>query len=85
MFCKDALDSQKMSRCQILCMIYRSLLWTSLTCCLCLIHSTEPVFTPLILHPLERHRPTIISSTLDQLILSSQNRKRHYHLKLQHN
>ncbi|KAG1450377.1 hypothetical protein G6F56_008368 [Rhizopus delemar] len=31
--------------------------------------------------PLERHRPTIISSTLDQLFLSSQNRKRPCHLK----
>ncbi|KAG1179973.1 hypothetical protein G6F46_004511 [Rhizopus delemar] len=35
--------------------------------------------------PLERHRPTIISSTLDQLFLSSQNRKRPCHLKRQHN
>ncbi|KAI8886245.1 hypothetical protein K501DRAFT_310081 [Backusella circina FSU 941] len=35
--------------------------------------------------PLERHRPTITNSTLDQLFLSSQNRKRPCHLKHQHN
>jgi hypothetical protein len=35
--------------------------------------------------PLERHRPTVMSSTLDQLFLSSQNRKRPCHLKCQHN
>lgn len=35
--------------------------------------------------PLERHSPTIISSILDQLFLSPQNRKRPCHLKRQHN